>query len=130
VIVQAEDAAPLPDEELRLTLFRIAQESLRNVIDHAGAALVTITLRGANENLVLRICDDGSGFDTSAVAGPGLGLASIQERASQAGGRVRIESRSGGGTCIEVTVPVVDTEVSTTYQHGDPLASLVKGVSV
>jgi signal transduction histidine kinase len=101
-----------PDPETRTFLYRVAQEVLMNVRKHAQArcAEVTISRRGAN--LVLRVHDDGVGFDPIEAVRPSpghLGLAALTERLELAGGAIRIESAPGAGATVEVEVPAVQT---------------------
>jgi PAS domain S-box-containing protein len=91
-------------------LFRVAQQTLANVADHAGASSVEVLLeRSAKGEVLLRIVDDGCGFDPSHVqpAGPqlGFGLTSMRERAEAIGGRLTIRTAPGAGTTVEVRVP-------------------------
>jgi signal transduction histidine kinase len=92
-----------------LALFRIAQESLRNVERHSGASRVTVRLTYATNEIRLTVSDDGEGFELpsySTLAGAGrLGLLGIYERARLAGGTCRIDSHPGKGTRIEARVP-------------------------
>ncbi|SDQ74488.1 GAF domain-containing sensor histidine kinase [Thermostaphylospora chromogena] len=90
--------------EVEVALFRVAQEALHNALRHADATTVTVRLAVDDGLVVLRVCDDGRGFDAEAVGTRGLGLASMTERAKAVGGRVRIISRPGEGTtvCMEV----------------------------
>jgi signal transduction histidine kinase len=91
-----------------LTLYRIAQEGLRNVARHARAETVRVDLAGANGGLELRISDNGGGFDRRAVRGKGgLGLVSMEERARLAGGTLKIDSAVGRGTTLTVKVPLL-----------------------
>ncbi len=101
---------PLP-EDIALGLYRIAQQALSNIIRHAAAREVHITLRISSRQACLCVADDGAGFDLDAAhqAG-GLGLASIEERAGLLGGRCRITSAPGAGTEIEVAVPLPEPE--------------------
>ncbi|HEX4961526.1 MAG TPA: tetratricopeptide repeat protein [Thermoanaerobaculia bacterium] len=93
--------------EVSLGLYRIAQEALANVVRHAGARAVQVTLQAAGGDLHLTVADDGAGFDpTAARRTGGLGLTGIEERAQLLGGRCEITSASGAGTTIEVTVPL------------------------
>jgi tetratricopeptide (TPR) repeat protein len=102
---------PLPPE-VSLGLFRIAQEALANVVRHAGARAVDVTLKVDDSVAHLEVADDGAGFDSGAVrSAGGLGLASIEERARLLGGRCGITSAPGAGTRIEVTVPLTAPEV-------------------
>ncbi len=94
-------------EEVALGLYRIAQEALGNVLRHAQASAVHVTLTVGDEEVQLAIADDGMGFDPQASrAARGLGLASFEERAASLGGHCRIASAPGAGTEIEVTVPL------------------------
>ncbi|MEU6011491.1 GAF domain-containing sensor histidine kinase [Streptomyces sp. NPDC047453] len=97
-------ALPAAQEEAML---RVAQEALHNALRHARADHVDVTLDRRGYGAVLRITDDGTGFDPKAVrrAGRHLGLVSMRDRASGAGGRLTVESEPGKGTAIEMEVP-------------------------
>ncbi len=92
-----------------LCLYRVAQESLRNVITHAQAKTRQCCLRRAGERAELTIADDGRGFDVVEVAkhSPGLGLVSITERIRLAGGTMSVVSELSKGTRIHVEVPTI-----------------------
>lgn len=95
------------DARTEQALFRIAQEALGNAVRHAGASCVSVRLALANGDLVLRVRDDGCGFDPVAVGRRGrLGLVSMRERAERLGGVLRIESAPGAGTTVSVDVAV------------------------
>jgi len=101
------DAAGVPDElpdEYRTSVYRVVQEALHNCEQHAQATSVRITLRGHPHALVLSIQDDGRGFDTEA--GRGMGLVGMQERISNLGGTLNLESEAGRGTLIMVRLPL------------------------
>jgi len=93
-----------PDNSIEQACFRIAQESLTNVLRHARASQVQLQLRNVDQRgLHLLIRDDGEGFDPN---GPrGLGLIVMRERAQSVGGNVRIESAHGAGTLVDVHLP-------------------------
>jgi PAS domain S-box-containing protein len=93
--------------EAALTLYRIAQEALRNVIAHSRAGRADVRLLRVGEEAELTISDDGGGFDVAALLrqAKGLGLVSIGERARLAGGSVSITSAPGEGTCIRARIP-------------------------
>ncbi|URN11677.1 GAF domain-containing sensor histidine kinase [Streptomyces radiopugnans] len=88
-------------------LLRVAQEALHNALRHSGARRVAVSLARRGTGAVLRVADDGSGFDPSAVrrAGRRLGLVSMRDRADGVGGTLRVESEPGRGTVIEMEVP-------------------------
>jgi signal transduction histidine kinase len=94
------------------TLFRIAQEAISNVAQHAGAENLRISLEYINGKVVFEVEDDGSGFDTAEVLqrrqGPGgYGLLGIRERVTLLHGALAIESQPGDGTriCVEIPMP-------------------------
>ncbi|MDX3134831.1 GAF domain-containing sensor histidine kinase [Streptomyces europaeiscabiei] len=97
-------ALPAAQEEAML---RVAQEALHNALRHSGAERVDVTLDRHGGGAVLRVTDDGVGFDPLGVrrAGRHLGLVSMRDRASGVGGRLTVESAPGKGTTIEMEVP-------------------------
>ncbi|GAB2957575.1 GAF domain-containing sensor histidine kinase [Streptomyces heilongjiangensis] len=97
-------ALPAAQEEAML---RVAQEALHNALRHADAGHVDVALERRGTGAVLRVTDDGSGFDPQAVrrAGRHLGLVSMRDRASGVGGSLTVESAPGKGTTIEMEVP-------------------------
>jgi signal transduction histidine kinase len=98
--------AALP-EDVSLCLYRVAQESLRNIAKHAEAAHVRVVLSGGKSGIALRVADTGDGFDLSEVKGKGgLGLISMEERVRLIHGKFTIQSRPGKGTTVEVSVPL------------------------
>lgn len=99
-------------KDVRLCLFRIAQESLRNCVKHSGARRARVVLEGAGGGLRLCVSDDGRGFDTASGAlERGLGFTSMKERLRLVGGRLQIYSRPARGTRVEIWAPLEeDTE--------------------
>jgi signal transduction histidine kinase len=100
-----------PPESVRVILYRIAQEALVNVRKHARATKVEIALAEDDEGYTLQVRDDGVGFEPSEISDPSLGhigLTSMRERASLAGGWFRIESTGGSGTIAEAWIPRVE----------------------
>jgi signal transduction histidine kinase len=99
--------APLPlARDASLALFRIAQESLRNVVRHSGVNRAALRLRRAGIQAELVIRDSGAGFDPDAGQRAGIGLVGIDERARLVGGSARIHSAPGSGTMVTVRVPL------------------------
>ena len=93
--------------DLSLCLYRVAQESLRNVIRHSGAICAYCELIHFDDALYLRVVDSGSGFDTHSVtADRGLGLLSMEERLRLVGGELRINSQPSRGTLVEARIPL------------------------
>jgi len=108
-----EDSGPM-NAEIKTTLFRIAQEAINNIVRHSAAKTATITLEKDKSCYLLKVQDDGLGFEverssTQAIRMQQWGLLGIRERAELVGGDLRVESQHGKGTIIEVKVPVPDT---------------------
>jgi signal transduction histidine kinase len=99
------DDVPRP---IALALYRIVQESLRNVARHSGATAASVVLAGEHgDRLSLFVIDNGKGFDVDkAKISPGLGLVSIEERARHIGASVTIDSMPDAGTRLTVQVPL------------------------
>ena len=92
-----------PDVET--ALYRIVQEALTNVVKHAQANAVSIVLTSKAGAVTALIEDDGRGFSHGG-SGEGLGLLGMAERLALLGGRLKVESRPGGGTTIVAEVPL------------------------
>ncbi len=89
-------------------VYRIAQETLENVVRHAGASTIAVELRENEDGLILLIEDDGQGMGASSVeeAAEGrLGIRGMQEHAALIGGNIEISSEAGAGTRVRLTVP-------------------------
>jgi signal transduction histidine kinase len=91
-------------DERAETMFRIAEEALRNVERHAGATRVTLSLRASSDGLVLTIADDGVGFDADAAYPGHYGLAGLREQARLIGAVLTIHSAPQEGTTITVAL--------------------------
>jgi PAS domain S-box-containing protein len=99
----ADERAPL---DVETALYRIAQEALHNVVKHAEAQNVSISLSGSrDEGFRLAIEDDGRGFDPHVIPAGHVGIAGMRARASQVGGTIAVTSRPGEGSRVEVLVP-------------------------
>jgi signal transduction histidine kinase len=109
--VDLDEAANSLPEELSLTLYRISQESLQNLIRHSKATRAGLHLRMENHSVTLIIEDNGKGFSitddfAALVAEKHYGLAGMKERAEAAGGMLQVSSAPGKGTKIKVDIPV------------------------
>jgi signal transduction histidine kinase len=102
-----DPATPRLDTELESTVYRVVQEALTNIAKHARAEHVRLRVveSAAEGTIEIEIEDDGVGFDTDRP-GDGFGLVGMRERVAIAGGRMRIASAPGGGTRLEVSLPV------------------------
>lgn len=97
--------------QLKITIFRIIQEATSNIVKHANASRIRVSLKEAGNALHLSIEDDGVGFDAAERAnhcplGKGLGLLSMKERAKLSGGNYELASTVGQGTRISVLWPI------------------------
>ena len=97
------------DERTEQLLFRVAQESLRNVQKHADADHAEVTVRCEGDHVVMEITDDGRGFEPAALEGAyedgHLGLRALEDLVADADGRLEVRSTGGGGTTVRVEVP-------------------------
>jgi signal transduction histidine kinase len=102
VSVQGERALP---DEVRIALYRIAQEALNNITKHAEAGQVIVELELEPEQVVLDIKDDGRGFDPEAVPQFGFGVRNMAGRAKEIGAAFSLQSHPGQGTQLQVVWP-------------------------
>jgi two-component system sensor histidine kinase UhpB len=102
--VDVRDGIP---QEVALCLYRVAQEALRNIAEHADAHRAQVTLSSSEKSLELVIADDGQGFDLAGAQGAGgLGLISLDERVRFIGGSLAIRTGPQHGTEVRVQVPL------------------------
>ena len=90
---------------IKVTIFRIVQESLLNISKHANASSCYVTILFDDDHLVLEIKDDGVGFDLKATK-QGIGLHNIQERAKTIGTNIEIISEPNKGTTIRLKAKI------------------------
>ncbi len=100
VTIQGQVDLPV---EVKLPLYRIAQEAFNNIAKHAGASRVTATLQNLPDQVVLTIQDDGDGFDPHSIPAERMGLRIMRERAGEIGGELAVESTLGQGTRVVVS---------------------------
>ena len=110
-VLRVESLERRPNQMVETECFRVAQEALTNVARHARAQTVTVELCKAGGQLHLRVRDDGVGFETAtmreqAVQGESLGLLSMEERATLAGGGLEFKSAPGQGTEVHAWFPL------------------------
>jgi signal transduction histidine kinase len=98
--------------EAETALYRIVQEALTNVVKHASARRVSITLVQKGAAAVVVVEDDGGGFDPGATRPGALGLVGMRERVALVGGRLTVESSPGVGTTLVAEVPLAGAERS------------------
>jgi signal transduction histidine kinase len=104
VLVRAEEAADDLPEDHKTCIYRLVQEAVNNAARHASARTVEVVVGQGEESVLLRVQDDGAGFDTKFVRG--LGLLGMEERVRRLGGSFGIDSRPGRGTVVTAELPV------------------------
>ncbi len=114
----------LLDEDIQINIYRLIQEALHNVNKHAEAKGVTIRLVASSPNLILRIIDDGKGFDAGAWRARSLkekrmGLQSMVERVGLLNGTIDIRSRPKKGSGIFITIPIKEQYRGREEAHPD-----------
>jgi signal transduction histidine kinase len=115
-------AVPL-DDDVRVLLFQAVNELLVNVVKHAQAKNMEVTIQQKGGNLKVAVGDDGVGFQMPQTESPrwercGFGLFSIRERLRPYGGVLEVQSEPGAGTHITLTVPLGTTIVTdTSHEH-------------
>ncbi len=96
----------ISNQDLNTAFFRIFQETLTNIIRHAGAAKVEVRLVEAGDNFILEVKDNGRGISETEIDNTkSLGLLGIRERAMLLGGEVRFRGEPGKGTTVSVRIP-------------------------
>jgi PAS domain S-box-containing protein len=110
------DGIPIATDHA-VNIYRIAQEALANSRRHAQARSVNVALVHSHPDLILRITDDGSGFDVERTLAHAsdqrsMGLLGMQERAAILGATLAVTSKSGNGTQVKLTVPIESKEMS------------------
>ncbi len=101
----ADPVAPLPDP-VKETVVRAVAEGLTNIVHHAQAHNVDVTVRVKDENLTVTIQDDGVGFDPASIPSGHYGILGIRERVRLVHGSVDIQSQNSKGTLLTIEVPL------------------------
>ena len=107
-----DDKQPKPlDEDVRVLLYQAVRELLINVVKHAQAQRVRVSMRRDDTRIRIAVEDNGVGFDTSDISSPwskaeGFGLFNIRERLDTIGGHLEIESQPGNGTRVTLVAPL------------------------
>jgi signal transduction histidine kinase len=119
--LRARVREPLPNQDLATTFFRIFQETLTNVIRHAGATHVWVELKEAAGNITLEVKDNGRGIErTEIFNNRSMGLLGMRERAALLGGIFKIGSiPRGKGTRVRVSIPVQRRQRGQEFNHED-----------
>ncbi len=97
------------ENDVEITLYRIVQELISNILKHAGAKEITIQLLRSDQGLNVVVEDDGIGFDTRTKKDPGMGLKNVASRVDKLNGEFTIDSTSGNGTTVTIDIPLTNT---------------------
>lgn len=105
--LETDDGVPVSDE-VKIVLYRVAQESLNNIVKHSGAKRVDVSIKRGVKDVTLKISDDGKGFkQPSQRSIKHIGLLSMRDSVAYLGGKFTITSEPGKGTVIEAKCPKV-----------------------
>jgi len=107
-----------------VTLFRVAQGALGNILEHSKAKNASIKLECGDELCLLRVEDDGKGFNVGGLTrvdprGRGAGLFTMKERVRLLGGVCHVDSQPGKGTKVIVKIPLTGDEIHETDKSAD-----------
>jgi PAS domain S-box-containing protein len=108
IFLVTEGAVPRLSQDHELALFSITKEALINAAKYSGAKCVTVTIGCDGGTVQISVCDDGAGFDETAVArsdAGGWGLTIMRERTAMMGGTFRLKTGPGAGTTIHLEIP-------------------------
>ncbi|MBY0122995.1 sensor histidine kinase [Bacillus sp. S/N-304-OC-R1] len=98
------------DKGIEDHLFRILQESVSNTLRHAKSSKLEVLLIQRDDFVILRVVDDGVGFDVEEAKAGSYGLQNMHERAVEIGGTIKIISLKNSGTRLEVKIPIIKQE--------------------
>jgi PAS domain S-box-containing protein len=110
------------DYGIQINLYRLVQEGLTNIRKHAAAGRAALKLTAAFPNIILRVEDNGRGFDVDARAAAAgqekrMGLRSMQERVSLLNGEMKLQSKPGRGTKVFIKLPFAEKKRGTKENH-------------
>ena len=104
VTVESENVPEdLPDEH-KIYIYRLVQEALNNAVRHSGARNAKVEVEHLAKSIVVRVTDDGRGFDPGRTRG--MGILGMEERVKRLGGTLRVESQPGKGTTVTAEFPI------------------------
>jgi len=107
IVLKDNDLKKPLDHNIRFFIFQAVRELLVNIVKHAKASNVKISVTSDNEKLCIIIEDNGTGFPDSPVTKSGYGLFNIRERMNHMNGQFKIDSSPGRGTRVTLVVPFI-----------------------
>ncbi len=108
ILVISDLAAITASEDVQITIYRVVQESLTNIVKYASASEIRVSMRTEGGRVWITVGDNGKGFDPATPRARSHGLIGMRFRVEALGGQMRVESRPGSGTRIEAWVPAID----------------------
>ena len=108
VDVQSENVSDNLPDEYKVCVYRLVQEALNNTARHAGAKNARVKVEQNGERILVRVSDDGHGFDPERARG--LGILGLEERVRRLGGSLHIDSGPNRGTTLEAELPLPNSE--------------------
>ncbi|MEO0895792.1 MAG: sensor histidine kinase [Bacteroidota bacterium] len=98
-------------EEVQISIYRMVQELLRNIVKHAEAKEVLIQVSAEEDQILVTVEDDGKGFDATEVLNKGIGLQNIKTRIDYLKGNMEIDSQKGVGTTVLLEIPLPQEKI-------------------
>ena len=123
-----DEEIPAHEKGLALVVLRIFQEAMTNILRHAEATKVQVTLKNRVDNLVLRVSDNGKGISPQQMTNPlSLGILGIRERVRFWGGKSSFTGSPGRGTTMTVSIPIARRKVSLKHRHKEVISGIDAG---
>jgi signal transduction histidine kinase len=104
VSVESESVPEDLPDEYKICIYRLVQEALNNAVRHSGARTAKVVVERLAKSIVVRVTDDGRGFDP--VRSRGMGILGMEERMKRLGGTLRVESQPGKGATVKAELPI------------------------
>jgi signal transduction histidine kinase len=104
VSVESESVPEDLPDEYNISIYRLVQEALNNAVRHSGARNAKVVVESLAKSMVVRVADDGRGFDP--VRSRGMGILGMEERVKHLGGTLRVESQPGKGATVTAELPI------------------------
>jgi signal transduction histidine kinase len=104
VSVESESVPEDLPDEYKICIYRLVQEALNNAVRHSGAKTAKVVVERLAKSIVVRVTDDGRGFDP--VRSRGMGILGMEERMKRLGGTLRVESQPGKGATVTAELPI------------------------
>ena len=120
-----DEEIPAHEKGLALVVLRIFQEAMTNILRHAEATKVHVTLKSRANNLILRVSDNGKGISPQQMTNPlSLGILGIRERVRFWGGKSSFTGFPGRGTTMTVSIPIARRKVSLKNRHKEVITGI------